>query len=104
MVTHSGCTNVIKIDDFFADTVQKQVLFSMELANVSLVDLIKKGNGRINYSLLLQLIMDCITGLVYAFERGFANMDIKPEIFFILKGVIEINMQLCKKNQLKMNK
>ena len=87
MISLSSSNNVIKIDEFFADTPKKQIMFSMELGNGSLAQLIKTMQGKVHYPLLLQLIMDCLTGLEYAFERNFAHMDIKPENILYFEGV-----------------
>lgn len=87
MISLSDSNNVIKIDEFFADTPKKQVMFSMELGTGSLTQLIKHMQGKIHYPLLLQLIMDCLAGLEYASERSIAHMDIKPENILYFEGI-----------------
>lgn len=98
MISLNGCSNIIRIDDLFADTVKRQVLFAMELGKSSLGDLIQRANGNISCHLILQIIMDCINGLEYASNRGFAHMDIKPENIIYFDGISRKNYPDLQKN------
>lgn len=87
MIFLSNNNNIIKIDELFTDTLKRQVAFSMELGTGSLAQMIKNGGGKVDYPLLLQLIMDCLNGLEYAFDHNFAHMDIKSENILYFEGV-----------------
>lgn len=82
-----GCPNILKMEDIYMDSTKRQLIFSMELADGSLLDFIKLKNGSLNPTLIFQISLDCIEALLYAQKENFAHMDIKPANILYFLGV-----------------
>lgn len=97
------CNNVIQIEDvymdtikgqiqiekIFADIIDIQIIFSMELGDGALDNYVNNSAGnKLKPHLVLQILFDCLNALIYASERNFSHSCIKPTniIYFQVKN------------------